>query len=141
VPFGRDVRNQQAPVESDANGQPSWVASVIIARLLAGDGFYGPQQGAAVVAGCITGVFYGGAQVERKDLRNEATTVDGHPAWIIVAHLGFDLPDVETNGETMTVVVVDTAEGEAGLFYTSNPDTSPQLAEPLSRAQADLRVS
>ncbi len=141
VPFGRDVRSQQATVETNASGTPTWVAAVVIARLLAGDGFYGPQQGAEVVADCITGLFYGEASVARDDSRNEASTVDGRPAWVIEAHLTFSLPDIATTGETMTVVVVDTGDGEAGLFYGSLPDTSPQFAAPIRQAQAGLRVS
>jgi hypothetical protein len=141
VPFGRDVQSQQATVEADASGRPTWVAAVVIARLLAGDGFYGPQQGAEVVATCITGLFYGAASVARVDRRNQATTVDGRPAWLIEAHLTFSLPDIRTTGETMTVVVVDTGQGEAGLFYGSLPDTSPQFAAAIRGAQAGLRVS
>ena len=79
--------------------------------------------------------------MDREDTRNEATTIDGRPAWIIEAHLGFRLPDIETIGETMTVLVVEVGEGEAGLLYTSNPDTSPQFAAPLRQAQAGLRVA
>ncbi len=141
VPFGRDVQTQQATVEVDAAGRPTWVSGITIARLLAGDGFFGPQQGAQVVASCITGLFYGESAVQREDSRNEATTVDGRPAWIIVAHLSFRLPDISTTGETMTVLVVDVGDGEAGLCYTSNPDTSPQFVAPLLAAQAGLRVS
>lgn len=141
VPFGRDVQSQQAEVEADAGGRPTWVAAVVIARLLAGDGFYGPQQGAEVVATCITGLFYGQTSVVRVDRRNQATTVDGRPAWLIEAHLTFSLPDIRTTGETMTVVVVDTGQGEAGLFYGSLPDSSPQFAAAIRGAQAGLRVS
>lgn len=140
VPFGRDVQNQNATVEQDAAGAPTWVAGVLIARLLAGDGFYGPEQGATVVAECVTGKFYGDAEVTRKDRRNEATTVDGRPAWVIEAQLGFALPDIETTGELMVIVVVETVTGEAGLFYASVPDTSPQFLEPARDAQASLRV-
>ena len=38
TPFGRDVQSQEATVEQDAQGTDTWVASVMIARLLAGDG-------------------------------------------------------------------------------------------------------
>lgn len=141
VPFGRDVQTQQATVEAAPSGAPTWVAAVVIARLLVGDGFYGPQQGAEVVATCITGLFYGQTSVQRVDSRNEATTVDGRPAWLIEAHLRFSLPDIRTKGETMTVLVVDTGAGEAGLFYGSLPDTSPQFASAIRSAQAGLRVS
>lgn len=140
VPFGRDVQSQDATVEQDAQGRQTWVAAVLIARLLAGDGFYGPEQGAKVVAECVTGKFYGKAAVDRTDQRNEATTVDGRSAWIIEAHLTFSLPDVKTTGETMTVVVVETVTGEAGLFYASIPDTSPQFTAVAQAAQSTLAV-
>jgi len=140
VPFGRDVQHQDATVEQDAQGTPTWVAGVLVARLLAGDGFYGPEQGAKVVAECVTGKFYGNAAVERTDSRNEATTVDGRPAWLIEAHLTFSLPDIETTGETMIIVVVETVAGEAGLFYASIPDTSPQFMAPARAAQTTLEV-
>jgi hypothetical protein len=141
TPFGRDVQSQQATVEQDAQGVDTWVASVLIARLLAGDGFYGPEQGARVVADCVVAKFYGGAAITRKDRRNSATQVDGRAAWVIEAHLTFSLPDIQTTGETMIVVVVDTMPGEAGLFYASIPDTSPQFMEPARGAQASLRVA
>jgi hypothetical protein len=140
VPFGRDVQSQQATVEADPNGTPTWVASVLIARLLAGDGFFGPEQGARVVASCVTGKFYGNAAVTRKDTRNKAITVDGHPAWTIESHLSFQLPKIKTTGETMIIVVVDTGDGEAGLFYASIPDTSPQFMEPARQALASVKV-
>ena len=141
TPFGRDVQSQQATVEEDAQGVDTWVASVLIARLLAGDGFYGPEQGARVVADCVVGKFYGGVAVTRKDQRNAATEVDGRAAWVIEAHLTFSLPGIKTTGETMIIVVVDTVPGEAGLFYASIPDTSPQFMVPARRAQASLQVA
>jgi hypothetical protein len=127
-------------VETGPNGAPLWVSSVLIARLLAGDGFFGPEQGAKVVASCVVGKFYGNVPVQREDSRNEATTVDGHKAWRIESHLTFDVPNIKTKGETMIIVVVDTSDGEAGLFYASIPDTSPQYMAPSRKALADLRV-
>ena len=143
TPFGRDVRSQTAEVETSSDGETSWVAAVLIARLLAGDGFYGPQQGAAVVAECVIGKFYGDNPVGREDLRNEATKVDGHDAWIIEMHLTFDISGIKTKGEAATIVVVDTgaADGEAGLFYSSIPDTSPQFTRPAEDALDGLRVT
>jgi hypothetical protein len=141
VPFGRDVQSQQATVEADPQGEPTWVAAVLIARLLAGDGFYGPEQGAKVVATCVTGKFYGNAAVTRQDSRNEAIQVDGRSAWTIEAQLTFQLPDIQTTGETMIIVVVDTGNGEAGLYYASIPDSSPQFMAPARQALAGLEVA
>lgn len=141
VPFGRDVQNQDVVVEAGTSGTPTWVSSVLIARLLAGDGFFGPEQGARVVANCVVGKFYGNVPVQRDDRRDEAVTVDGHQAWVIESHLTFEVPGIQTKGETMILVVVDTSDGEAGLFYASIPDTSPQFLEPSRRALADLKVA
>ena len=143
VPFGRDTRSQAALVQRTPDGKAAWVAAVLISRLLAGDGFYGPQQGAAVVAGCVIGTFYGDNPVDRKDVSNQATTVDGHRAWLIEMHLTFDIPGIQAKGEMATIVVVDTgaADGEAGLFYSSIPDTSPQFTAPAANALQQLQVS
>lgn len=140
VPFGRDVQSQEATVEQRTDGTPTWIASVLIARLLAGDGFYGPEQGAEVVADCVTARFYGEAEVRRTDRRNQATQVDGRPAWLIESQLSFELPDIETTGELMILVVVDVGDGEGGLYYASIPDTSPQFVPPAREALANLRV-
>jgi hypothetical protein len=128
-------------VETAPGGTPTWVSSVLIARLLAGDGFFGPEQGAKVVANCVVGTFYGDAAVQRQDQRSEAMTVDGHQAWIIESHLTFDIPEIKTKGETMIIVVVNTSSDEAGLFYASIPDTSPQFLAPSRRALAELKVA
>lgn len=142
TPFGRDVQSQAAVVERMPDGKGAWVADVLIARLLAGDGFYGPKQGAEVVATCALGKFYGDTPVQRKDVRNQATKIDGHDAWLIEMRLAYNIPGVKAKGETATIVVVDTGatDGEAGLFYSSVPDTSPQFTKPAAGALNGLRV-
>lgn len=56
------------------------MGDLLVARLLAGDGFYGPERGAKLEAACITGKFHGNTEVDRADVRNGASTVDGHDA-------------------------------------------------------------
>lgn len=141
TPFGHDVQTQHALVERSPDGETTWVAWALIARLMAGDGFYGPQQGAEVVADCVVALFYNDHEIRRNDTRREALTVDGHAAYLIESHLTFDIPGIETKGETMIVVVIDVGQqGEAGLFYATVPDTSPQFLPPIRRALADLQV-
>jgi len=141
TPFGHDVQSQQAFVERSPDGRTTWVAWALIARLLAGDGFYGPEQGAGVIADCVVALFYNNHEIHRTDTRREATTVDGHQAYLIESHLTFDIPGIKTRGETMIVVVVDVGQqGEAGLFYGTIPDTSPQLLPPIRDALAGLQV-
>jgi hypothetical protein len=141
TPFGHDVQSQQAFVERSADGETTWVAWALIARLLAGDGFYGPEQGAGVVANCVVALFYDDHEIARTDTRREALTVDGHEAYLIEAHLTFDIPGIVAKGETMIVVVVDVGtDGEAGLFYGTIPDNAPQFLPPIRAALADLQV-
>ena len=141
TPFGHDVQSQQAFVERSPDRVTTWVAWALIARLMAGDGFYGPRQGAEVVADCVVALFYNNHEIHRTDTRRQATTVDGHEAYLIESHLTFDIPGIMTKGETMIVVVVDVGQqGEAGLFYGTIPDTSPQFLPPIRAALADLQV-
>lgn len=141
TPFGHDVQSQQAFVERSSDGQTTWVAWALIARLLAGDGFYGPEQGAGVVADCVVDLFYDNHEIGRTDTRREAITVDGHEAYVIESHLTFDIPGIVAKGETMIVVVVDVGtDGEAGLFYGTIPDNAPQFLPPIRAALADLQV-
>lgn len=140
VPYGRDIRSQEATVEVRPDGTLLWVAQIVIARLTAGDGFFGPQEGATIIATCITGLFYGNVAVQRTDLRNEAVTISGRNGWLIEADLIFDVPGIKTTGETMIIIVVETDDG-AGLFYGSLPDTSPQYNTMIRDALSELRVS
>ena len=141
TPFGHDVQSQQALVERSPDGRTTWVAWALIARLLAGDGFYGPEQGAGVVADCVVALFYDDHEINRTDVRREALTVDGHEAYLIESHLTFDIPGIKAKGETMIVVVVDVGtNGEAGLFYGTIPDNAPQFLPPIRAALAALRV-
>lgn len=141
VPFGLDIQAQQAPLEKSADGRTSWAADVLIARLLAGDGFFGPEQGSKIVVACILGKFYGNNTITRHDLKNQATTVDGHPAWLVESQLSYSIPGIKATSELMIVEVVATSAGEAGLFYASLPTTAPQLVPKARAAMAGLKVS
>ena len=90
----------------DGNGS-SWVASMLVAELMAGDGFYTPEQGAQIVVRCILGKFYGDNPVTSDVKVNKATTVDGHDAWLVESQLSFDIPGLIAKGELLIVAVVN----------------------------------
>ena len=141
VPFGRGVLSQSVTIEPDYNGKGnSWVASVLIGRLLAGDGFFTPEQGSEIVVKCVVGAFYDNADVTRNDVKNEAMTVDGKDAWIVESELSFELEGLEAKGELLIVVIVQTSETSSSLFYASVPDNAPEQVQPARDALADLRV-
>lgn len=140
VPFGSDVLTQIVVVEENYSFTNSWVASVLVGELIAGDGFFTPQEGSEIVVKCLMGVFYADANVGRADKVNKATKVDGKDAWLVETHLTFDIPDLKTKGETAIVLIVATGESSSSIFYASIPDTSPQLLPDARRAMAELKV-
>jgi hypothetical protein len=140
VPFGRDVQKQQVLDQENYDGKDnSWVASVLVAELMAGDGFYTPEQGAQIVVRCILGAFYGDNPVTSDVKVNQATTIDGHDAWLVESQLSFDIPGLIAKGELLIVAVVSAGE-TSGLYYASIPDTQPDLVQPARDALAELTV-
>ena len=142
VPFGRDVLTQTVTVEPDYDGPGRhWVASVLIGQLVAGDGFFTPQEGSEIVVKCIVGTFYGtDTQVNRDDKKSEALKVDGKDAWVVESHLTFDIPNLKTKGELLIVVIVATSPEASSIYYASIPDTTPELVQPARNAMKGLKV-
>jgi hypothetical protein len=138
VAFGKGVLLQSVAIER--SGNRPWLAAVLLGQLVAGDGFYSPKDGAAIVVRCVSGTFYGGSAVTRDDQVDRALTVDGHDAWVIESQLGFEVPGVQARSERLIVVVVDTGTGTSGLFYASIPENAPQLLQPARDALASLTV-
>jgi hypothetical protein len=140
VPFGSDVRAQEVVVENNYDGRGSlWVASILVAELQAGDGFFTPQQGSQIVVKCILGKFYGDNPVNSNVKVNEKATIDGHDAWLVESHLTFDIPGLKTKGELLIVAIISAGNG-SGLYYASIPDTVPELVQPARDALKELKV-
>ncbi|MET1004396.1 MAG: DUF2510 domain-containing protein [Propionibacteriaceae bacterium] len=139
VPFGRDVLQQF--VQTEKTSTLTWGAAVMVGELVAGDGFFAPKDGAEIVLRCVTGTFYGNAEVTRNDTKSQAMTVDGHDAWLMESDPSFSIPDLEATNELLTVVIVDLENGSAGLFASSVPGNSPQYDAPAQQAMQGLRVS
>ena len=137
VPFGRDVLQQF--VQTEKTPALSWGAAVMVGELVAGDGFFAPKDGAEIVLRCVTGTFYGNAEVTRHDTKSQAVTVDGHDGWLMESDLSFSIPGLEATNELLTVVIVDLKTGSAGLFASSVPGNTPQYNEPAKQAMEGLR--
>lgn len=138
VAFGRGVLKQSVKTEQGDN--LVWEAAVLIGDLVAGDGFFGPKDGAEIVLKCVSGTFYGPSEVTRDDQQSKALTIDGHDAWVIETWLSFDVPSIKAKKELVIIVVVSTGTGSAGLFYASLPETNPELFQPARDALAGLQV-
>lgn len=141
VPFGRDTATQEVVTENNFDGRgSSWVASVLVGELVAGDGFFSPQQGSEIVSKCVLGVFYADADVNRRDVVNRATTVGGKDAWEVEMHLSFDIPGLREKGETAIIVIVATGAEASSIYYASIPDSRAELLQTARQVQKQLRV-
>lgn len=141
VPFGTDVKKQQVIDQQNYDGNGNgWVASVLVAELMAGDGFYTPEQGAQIVVRCILGRFYGDYPVTSDVRVNQARQIDGRDGWVVESQLSFDIPGLIAKGELLIVAIVSAGD-TAGLYYASIPDTTPELVQPARDALAGLTVA
>ncbi len=140
MPFGRDVNTQVVMVEPNYDALSSWVASILVGELVAGDGFFGPQQGAEIVGRCVLGAFYGDNVVNSTTITDKATTVDGHDAWLLEMHLTFDIKGLQEKGETAIILIVATGEDSSSVFYASIPDSRPELLADAREVQKQLQV-
>jgi hypothetical protein len=143
VPFGKDVREQSYMLHrSYGGGDMSWVASVHVAELNAGDGFFSPAEGAEIVTQCVLTTFYGDAVVTRHDTRNESYSIDGKDGWIIESTLSFHIENLPTTSEDITIIVSATSEFTSSLFYASVPNDSPEsIKGDVRRIIDSLKVS
>ncbi len=141
--FGTDVAVQSVTIEPNYQPGSSWVASVLIGKLNAGDGFYTPQQGSEIVVKCILGAFYSDNPVQSDVKVNKAAEIDGHDAWLVESQLSFDIEGLQTKGELLIVAIVATGaeDGSAGIFYASIPDNAKELIPPARDALQNLKIN
>lgn len=100
---------------------PGWMSNVSVGALNATDGFTDPTVSAHQTMECYASSGYYSGYTGRKDLVDEATTVNGHQAWHMQAEVYVtmsNLPQVE--GDVVDVYVVDVgSDDHFGVFISS----------------------
>ena len=64
---------------------------------------------------------------ERKVLRDEDRTVDGHAARLYEFQLSWDVPGYEATGERAALLLIDVGRPAPALLYLSIPNTHAEL--------------
>lgn len=109
--------------------EPGWV-SVFAVGAVESQPYFDSVEGAArssMECG-ITNGWYSGFE-DRKDLRNEAITIDGHDAWIVEAEVRVDKPGLSVEGDVLSFVAVDTGTDSYGVFMGMVPiGDGPRMA-------------
>jgi hypothetical protein len=92
-------------------------------------GYAGPSSlsaTTALVADSVRGNYYP-APNDRKVLRDEDRTVDGHPAHLYEFQLSWDVAGFDASGERAALLLIDVGRPAPALLYISIPNTHAEL--------------
>ena len=110
---------------------------------LAGDyGWAGPDTLAtatARIADNVRGNYYPEPN-ERRVMRDEARTVDGHAAHLIEFQLSWEVPGYDATGERAALLLVDVGRPAPALLYISIPNTHAELYGVIDRVVESVEV-
>jgi hypothetical protein len=105
-------------------------------------GYAGPSSLAtttALVADSVRGNYYP-APNERKVLRDEDRTVDGHPAHLYEFQLSWDVAGFDASGERAALLLIDVGRPAPALLYISIPNTHAELYGTIDRVLDAVEV-
>jgi hypothetical protein len=100
-----------------------------------GFGWAGPaflQTTLTTVADSVRANYYPGPN-ERRVLRDEARTVDGHAAHLYEFQLSWDVPGYDATGERAALLLIDVGRPAPALLYISIPNTHAELYGVIDR--------
>jgi hypothetical protein len=114
--------------ELTPDGQ-TFIAQCSSGPLADGFGWTGPstlQTTVTAVADRVRLLHYPGPN-ERKVMRDEGRTVDGHAAWLYEFQLSWDVPGYDASGERAALLLIDVGRPAPALLYLSIPNTHAEL--------------
>ncbi|TKJ19122.1 DUF2510 domain-containing protein [Blastococcus sp. CCUG 61487] len=112
-----------------------FIAQVTSGPVADGYGWSGPGSLGTTVASLadsVRGNYYPGPN-ERRILRDEARTVDGHAAHLIEFQLSWDVEGYDASGERAALLLVDVGRSRPALLYISIPNTHAELYGVIDR--------
>jgi hypothetical protein len=86
----------------------------------------------AAVADSVRGNYYPGPN-ERRVLREEERTVDGHAAYLYEFQLSWDVAGYDATGERAALLLIDVGRPAPALLYISIPNTHAELYGVIDR--------
>lgn len=106
-----------------------FIAQVTSGPVAEGFGWAGPGSLPGTVATLAESVRanYYPAPNERRTLRDEALTVDGHAAHLVEFQLAWDVEGYDASGERAALLLIDVGRPAPALLYISIPNTHAEL--------------
>jgi len=106
-----DVSSQSKRLE------PNWLSVVAVGELRTADGFTAPKQAAQSIVQCVSSSYFYSHFESATERKSERTEVDGRDAWWIRTDIRVDDPNVEAEGDTVDVIVVDLGDPDRLGMY------------------------
>ncbi|CEI31983.1 DUF2510 domain-containing protein [Propionibacterium freudenreichii] len=121
----------------------TWFSNIGVGALNAQDGFTDVRASAHSTLECYASTDYYDGFTGRKDLVDEQTTVDGHPAWHIQTEVYVTMRDIpQVRGDRVDIVVVDVGNRDhLGLFLGSSNLGDAGRNGKVDAAMKTLRVT
>jgi hypothetical protein len=112
-----------------------FIAQCTSGPLAEGFGWTGPdslQATTTAIADSVRFNYYPGPN-ERRVLRDEARTVDGHAAHLYEFQLSWEAPGYDATGERAALLLIDVGRPHPALLYISIPNTHAELYGVIDR--------
>jgi hypothetical protein len=120
----------------------TFIAQCSSGPLADGFGWGGPstlQTTLTAVADEVRLAHYPGPN-ERKVMRDEARTVDGHAAHLFEFQLSWDVPGYDATGERAALLLIDVGRPAPALLYISIPNTHAELYGVIDQVLDSVQV-
>lgn len=121
---------------------PGWMSVSGVGGLPVAEGFSDPQTAASMMMSCFASSDYYMGYTGEKEIRSEALTVDGHPAWWKRSEIYVTLPNLpKVRGDVVDVVVVNTGQTDfLGMYFNSATIGDSARQALVDHARESLKV-
>ena len=139
LPWTYDLHTQVDYVYADY-----WMSNIGVAALANRDGFIDVRTSAWQNFSCFKTSGYYTGYLGDQTIRDEAVTIDGHPAWRVRADVYVDLPALpQVRGDVVDIIVIDLGpdKDHLGLFVSSYTIDDTARGKLVDDAIGSLRVS
>lgn len=122
--------------------EPGWISLFAVGEIHRMSDFGSARRAARSSMQCAIDTSWYLHVTGRKDIRDEAITIDGNPGWILSTEVRVDDPDVATAGDRLTFVVVDDGRPDAlSVWCGMVPLDDPERLALHDRILADLQIA
>jgi hypothetical protein len=136
------VAGEYFTTQEDTPDLGIFIAQVTSGPVAEGYGWAGPSTLATTVATLADSVRsnYYPAPNQRRILRDEDRSVDGHAAHLVEFQLSWNVPGYDATGERAALLLIDTGAPAPALLYISIPNTHAELYGVIDQVLGDVDV-